>query len=86
MRRLAELATELAAEVRARKAGGACHVIDVERLEVAGVGEVLGAQEMPGGRGEHHPRQYRSGGVQGRRVGGLPPAVAVPPANVNSGW
>ena len=52
MRRLAEGAAELAAEVRAREAGGAGEVVDVERLEVPGVGEVLGAQQVPGGRDE----------------------------------
>ena len=40
VRRLAERAAELAAEVRAREAGGARHVVDVERLEEARVGEV----------------------------------------------
>ena len=54
MRRLAERAPELAAEVRAREAGGAGQIVDAERLEVAGVGEVLGAQQMAGGRNERH--------------------------------
>ena len=30
------------------------HVVDVERLGVAGVGEVLGAQQVAGGRDEGH--------------------------------
>ena len=54
VRRLAERLAELAAEVRAREAGGARPVVDVERLEVARVGEVLRAQQVPGGRNEGH--------------------------------
>ena len=54
VRRLAERAPELAAEVRAREARRAREVVDVERLEVAGVGEVLGAQQMACGRYEGH--------------------------------
>ena len=54
VRRLAEGALELAAEVRARQPGGARQVVDVERLEVAGVGEVLGAEQVTGGRDERH--------------------------------
>ena len=54
VRRLAERAPELAAEVRARQAGRAGQVVDAERLEVAGVGEVLGAQQVAGGRDERH--------------------------------
>ena len=46
VRRLAERAPELAAEVRGRRAGGAGEVGDGERLEVAAVGQVLGPQEM----------------------------------------
>ena len=52
MRRLAERAPELAAEVRRRQPGGAGQVGDRERLEVPGVGEVLGSQQVTGGR--HH--------------------------------
>ena len=44
MRRLAERAAKLTAEVRARQSRGACEVVDVERLEVTRVGEILGAQ------------------------------------------
>ena len=58
VRRLAEGAAELAAEVGAREAGGAGEVVDVERLGVAGVGEVLGAQQVAGGRDEGHAGQY----------------------------
>jgi hypothetical protein len=54
VRRLAEGAAELAAEVRAREAGGAGHVVDAERLGVPGVGQVLGAQKMASGRDEGH--------------------------------
>ena len=54
MRRLAEGASELPAEVRARETGGAGEVVDAERLEVARVGQVLGAQKMADGRDEEH--------------------------------
>ena len=54
MRRLAEGAAELAAEVGRREPGGAGEVFDAQGLEVAGVGQVLCAQEMAGGRDEAH--------------------------------
>ena len=60
MRRLAEGAPELAAEVGAREARRPGQVVDPERLEVAGVGQVLGAQQMAGGRDERHPRSLGS--------------------------
>jgi hypothetical protein len=34
--------------MRTREAGGARHVVDPERLDVARVSEVLGAQQMTG--------------------------------------
>ena len=49
VRRLAEGAAELAAEVCAREAGGAGEVVDAERLGVPGVGQVLGAQQVADG-------------------------------------
>ena len=53
MRRLAELAAELAAEVRGRELRRAREGLHVERLAVARVDEVLRAQEMACGmRGE----------------------------------
>ena len=60
VRRLAEGAPELAAEVGAREAGGAGHVLDAERLGVAGVGQVPGAQQMAGGGDERHVRSLGS--------------------------
>ena len=54
VRRLAERTAELAAEMRAREARRASHGADVERLEVARVGERLGAQEVAGRRDEGH--------------------------------
>ena len=60
MGRLAERPPELAAEVGAREAGGAGHVVDVERLGVARVGEVLGAQQMPCRRGKGHASVLRA--------------------------
>ena len=50
VRGVAERAAELADEVRPREAGRAGHVVDPERLGVARVGEVLGAQQVAGGR------------------------------------
>ena len=40
--------------MRAREAGGRGEVVDVERLGVARVGEVLGAQQVAAGRDEEH--------------------------------
>ena len=50
MRRLAEGAAELAAEVRGREPRGACECRDVEWLAIAGVDYVLGAEEVAGRR------------------------------------
>ena len=47
MRRLAEGALELAAEVGAGEPGGAGHVLDADLIRVARVGEVPGPQQMP---------------------------------------
>jgi hypothetical protein len=44
VRRFAERAPELTAEVRARQAGGPGQVVDAERLGVLGIREVLGPQ------------------------------------------
>ena len=46
VRRLAEGAAELAAEVRGREACGAGECGDVERLAVAGVDQILGAEQV----------------------------------------
>ena len=54
MRGFTERPPELATEVRPRQAGGASQVIDVEWLEIPRVGQILGAQEMPGGRNKLH--------------------------------
>ena len=78
VRRLAERAPELAAEVRAREAGGAGHVVDAERLEVAGVGEVLGAQQVAGGRDECHRGQYRLDPVPARKSSRRSPDERLP--------
>ena len=40
--------------MRARQPGGAREVVDVERLEVARVREILGAEQVTGGRNERH--------------------------------
>jgi hypothetical protein len=56
VRRLAEGAAELAAEMSAREAGGVRHVLDAQQLEVAGVDEVPGAQQVANsGDGTHAP-------------------------------
>jgi hypothetical protein len=60
VRRLAEGAAELTAEVRARKAGRSRQLFDPQRLEVTSVGEVLRAKQMADGRDEVHLGQYRS--------------------------
>ena len=54
MRRLAEGGPELAAEMRAREAGRAGHVVDADRVGVARVGEVLRSQQMAVWRDEGH--------------------------------
>jgi hypothetical protein len=46
VRRFAEGSAELAAEVGAREARGCGHVLDVELLEIARIGKVLGSQQM----------------------------------------
>jgi hypothetical protein len=60
MGRLAERPPELAAEMGAREAGGAGHVVDVERLGVTRVGQVSGAQQMPCRRDEGHASVSRA--------------------------
>ena len=51
-----ESPVELAAEVRGGEVGGLGQRGDIERLAVAGVGEVLGAEQVPDGvRGLHAP-------------------------------
>ena len=60
MGRLAERPPELAAEMGAREAGGAGHVVDFERLGVTRVGQVLGAQQVPCGRDEGHASVLRA--------------------------
>jgi hypothetical protein len=54
VRRLAEGAPELAAEVRTREACGAREVVDAQRLRVAGVGEILRPEQVPRRRNEVH--------------------------------
>jgi len=49
VRRLAERASELAAEVRLREVRGPRKRRDVERLPVPRVGEVSRAEQVPGG-------------------------------------
>jgi hypothetical protein len=60
--RLTEGAAELAAEVGAGEARGGGHVVDVDPLRVAGVGQVLAAQHVPSGRdeGDGRPARWRA--------------------------
>jgi hypothetical protein len=55
-----EGAPELPAEVEAREAGGAREIVHAQPLEVARVGEVLRAQQVPGGWDESHRHKYRA--------------------------
>jgi hypothetical protein len=54
MRRLAERAAELAAEVGSGQARGPGEVVDAQRPGITGVGEVLRAEEMTCRRREDH--------------------------------
>jgi hypothetical protein len=54
VRRLAELAAELAAEVRGRQARSASQGPHVERLAVAGIDEILRAKKMSGRMDDCH--------------------------------
>ena len=54
MRRFAESAAKLATEVGAREAGTPGEVVYPEWLRVAGVGKILGPQQMAFGRSEDH--------------------------------
>ena len=61
VRRFAERPAELAAEMSARQPRRAGEVVDVERLEVPRVGQVLGAEQMPVGGYEGHERPHYPG-------------------------
>src|SRR5262245_38350564 len=52
--RLAELAPELAAEMRGREPRSACKRLHVERLAIARVDQVLGAKQVAGWMGWTH--------------------------------
>ncbi len=54
MWRLAKGVAELTAEVGAGETSGARQLLYAERLEVPGVGEILGAQQVAGRRSEGH--------------------------------
>src|SRR5205823_6121749 len=58
VRRFAEGSPKLTAEMGAGEPGGASEVVHVERLEIARVRQVLGAEQMAGGRDEGHCQQY----------------------------
>ena len=55
MWRLAEMATELAAEMRAGEPRGAREVVDTKRIGIATVGEILRAGEVANTGDERHP-------------------------------
>jgi hypothetical protein len=68
VRRHAERTAELAAEVGPRQPRRPGQVVDAERLGVARVGEVLGAQQVAGGRDEGRRQIVSpSGGAVARR-------------------
>src|SRR5206468_6901391 len=67
VRRVAERPAELPAEMGAGETGGAGEVIDVERLEIASVGEILGPEEMAGGRKRGHPSSIAGRAPEARR-------------------
>ena len=73
VRRLAERAAELTAEVRAREVSGPGERGDVERLAIAGVREVLRAQEVADGVRRVQGAQYRRVRRPVRRPGGPSP-------------
>lgn len=56
VRRVTERATELATEMGARQPGRAGHVVHTQRLEIAAVGGVLGAEQVTGRWDEGHTR------------------------------
>jgi cyclophilin family peptidyl-prolyl cis-trans isomerase len=58
VRRLAEGAPELPAEVRPGELRGTGEVVHRQRLGIAGVGEILRAEQMAGRRQERHATQY----------------------------
>ncbi len=58
MRRLAECAPELAAEVGARKTGGTSEIIDLERLRVRRVDEIASSQQVALRRNDVHRLQF----------------------------
>ena len=71
VRCLAEGAAELAAEVRGGEMRGARERGDVERLPVAGIDEILGAEQMTSGRmGDRHAPSIAPGDgiITGRRA------------------
>jgi hypothetical protein len=61
VRRLSEGAAELAAEMGARETGGASQITHLQWLEVPGVRQVLGAQQMASGRREGHAERLSAG-------------------------
>src|SRR5580700_6088331 len=72
--RFAERPAELTAEVGARESGRPGEVVDVERLEVARVGEVLGTQQVPAGGDKGHETTLL-GYCNGTTVYGVCPRV-----------
>ncbi len=71
MRRLAESAFELSAEMGAREAGGTSKVVDTKRLCVARIDQVPGPQEVALRRNNAHRRQFAL--IGGRGISDRPP-------------
>ena len=65
VRRFAEGSPKLAAEVGARKSGGAGQILNSQGLDVVGVSDVFRTEQVAGRRGVDHLNQYRGHGRGG---------------------
>ena len=82
MRRLAESASELTTEMRAREACGTSQVVDIEWLGVGRIDQVPGPQEVALGRNDAH--RHQSAGKRSRRsmpIRSLRPLCLRPPSH-----
>jgi len=61
VRRLAERASEFAAEMCTRETRDAGKIVDLQGFDVASVGQVFRTQKVPGGRDKGHGRSIASG-------------------------
>jgi hypothetical protein len=58
---LPESLAELAAEVRPGEARGGREILDIQALEIAGISQILGPEQMAGGWSECHGGNYPLG-------------------------